>query len=465
MSFLDLTSLGLNSSASELYDEWLAFMQSAYPDYVPGAANLENIDAQATAALMADVAQVGVVVPSAIARAFGTKLFQVPYLQGQAAITVIQVTAVDTTGYTLPAGTDLTLGSIAFVTQTDLTIPNGQTTGTVNVVAAVVGVDSNGATNPAEFVSIVDWVASVTALAAASGGVDPEDDTDYQNRLVGQLQLLAPRPITAADYATMALSFQPAEGTDQEEVGRATALDGYVEGSASFTVTTVNTNATVTVTAAPAAGVTAAPGATITGTGIPANTIVISSTSSTITMSNAATASASGVTATLGGTLGNERTVTTAITLADGTSTNSDTKTAVQAFLASFRELNFVVDVIDPTYTPVYVTVSVHLFSGFDPTSTQTAIQTAIINFLSPNTFGLPPFGNQQAWLAGTVIYASELESVIQNAASGAVQYIADGSLKIGTAPSPTSTSSLTIPGPIALPTSTTSTVPVPTLV
>lgn len=424
MSFVDLSSLGLNSTQSQLYAIWLAYMQAQYPGYNPAPTNPEVVQANGIAALMADVAQAGVVVPDAIFRQFGTQLFGIQYLAGASATASVQVNAVDTAGYTLPAGTSLTLGAFGFQTQAALTIPNGQSTGTVTVVATAPGSAYNGATNPTQFVSLVNWVSSVTALGPASGGVDQETDSDYQNRLAALFQLIAPRPITASDYATMALSFSPAAGTDQQEIGRATAIDGYQKGAASFTVTTVNTSPTVTVTGAPGTGITPAQGAyvlgsgipsatftantvntsptlssvssftnlavgaLVTGTGIPAGTTIIAinpgastatmsanatasntgitvtvsttivlsnPTSTTFTMSANATASASGVTATISGTLGNERTVTVGVTLSDGTATNADTKTALDTMLSSKREVNFIVNVIDPTYTPVYV--------------------------------------------------------------------------------------------------------------
>lgn len=440
-------------------------MQTAIPGFQPEAAGLADIQANGIAALEADAAQAAVVVPSAIFRAFGTKLFGVAYQQGLPSTATIQVTAVDTAGYTLSAGTDLTLGTVGFTTETDLTIPNGEDTGTVTVVAVMVGVSGNGATNPTELVSedvTVDWVDSVTCLGPASGGVDPEDDTDYQNRLAALLRLISPTPITAADYATMALSFAPAAGTDQEEIGRATALDGYVEGSASFTVSE-NSTTTLTVTGAPGASITAAQGATITGTNIPSNTLVVSSNSSTIVMNKAATATASGITATVGGTVGNERTVTVGVTLADGTDTNSDTKTALQAWLGpgSLSEANMIVDVIDPTVTTVYVDVSVHLFAGTNSTTAQSVIQAAIVNYLSPANWNLPSVGNASLWLQGTTIYQSALMGVILNAAPYGVQYIVDGSLTFGTGSTPTNQNDLVIPGPIALPTSSNSTVTV----
>ncbi len=464
MAFVDLSSLGYASSAQQLYATWLTYMQAQYPSYVPAAANPENVQALAFCDLAADVTQVGVVVPDAIFRAFGTKLANVVYQTGVAALANIQVTASDTLGHTLPAGTSLTIGPFGFSTLTTLTIPNGASIGTVNAQAVAPGVAFNGATNPTAFAATFDWVNAVTALAPASGGIDPEDDLTFQNRLSSLLKLQAPRPITAGDYATMALSFPPAPGTDQQQIGRATAIDGYLKAAASFTVT-LNATTTATVTAAPGTGITAAQGATITGTNIPANTIVQSATTNTIILSNAATGSGS-ITATVGGTLGNQRTVTVGATDALGTqwgggSPATDTLNALQTWLASFREVNFNVNVIAPTYTPVYLTVSVHLLPGFDPTVTAASIQSAVIAALSPALYNLPPFGDASAWLQGTTIYYSRLMAIIQQAGGGAVDHVIDGSLLIGTAPSPTSQLDLVLPGPIALPTSTSSTVTV----
>lgn len=468
MAFIDLSSLGLATTTTELLDEWLAFMQATYPGYQPdtlgngGPMPLEYVQAQSLAALLSDVSQTGVVVPDAIVRAFGTKLFGVPYLTGTNAQAVVQITAVDTQGHTLPAGTDIDLagGTVGFTTTQDLTVPAGQSTGQVIVTATQVGTASNGAGSPAELVSLVDWVSSATVVTPSSGGVDPESDTDYQTRLSATLQLQAPRPITAQDFATMALSFAPAAGTDQQEIGRATAIDGYQDANATFTLSLTSGSTTATITTPPATGVYPAQGASITGTDIPAGTIVNSATTSTVTLSNPASATAS-VTATVSGTLGNERTVTTIAARADGTAPNNDTLTAAQTWLAGYREANFNVAVVAPTYTNVYVTVSCHLYPGFSSTATASTIQQAIINFLSPATFGEAAFGDSNQWFSGCTIYYSQLMSVIQSAAGGAVQNIVDGSLKLGTAASPTGTADLVLPGPVGLPESSTSTVTV----
>lgn len=337
-------------------------------------------------------------------------------------------------------------------------------TGVVTVFATSPGSASNGAGSPAELMATFDWVSGVTALAGAFGGVDAESDDAYQNRLAQQLSLVAPRPITAQNFATMAYSFFPPTGTDAQEIGRATAIDGYQPGNAAFTVS-LNSTSVATITTPPAAGVYPAQGATITGTDIPAGTIVLSATTSSITMSHAATGTAS-VTATVGGTLGNERTVT--VIAADATGNQwaggteaTDTLADLATWLKSFREANFVVNAIAPAYTTVYVTVSCVLYPGFDAAATATAIQAAIVAFLSPETFGAAAFGDSGQWFSGCTIYQSQLMAVIQNAGQGAVQNVVDGSLKFGTASVPTNTADLVLPGPVGLPQSDATTVTV----
>ena len=101
-------------------------------------------------------------------------VFTVP--AGATASTIATVTAIDTAGYTLPAGTQLTLtvkgAPVGFLTDTDLTIPAGSTGGTVTIVAVHNGTSFNGASTPVQLVQQLEWVSSVGITAAASGGID-----------------------------------------------------------------------------------------------------------------------------------------------------------------------------------------------------------------------------------------------------------------------------------------------------
>lgn len=522
---------GLPTSQQAFYQIWLNAMQTSFPGYTPNPGNPEVVQATIFASWAADVAQLCTGGSVELFRQYGQQLLNLPYEAGTPALTVLTVNAVDTAGYTLPALSQLALTlngiQVGFQTLTALTIAPGQNTGSVSVGALSAGTAFNGATGPAQMVSQIDWVSSISVSAPASGGVDQEDDSAYLQRLAATLQLLAPRPITASDYATMAMNFQPAANTTEQEVGRATAVDGYSPTAASFTVSATSGNDALTVVTPPGTGITAAPGAfvlgtdlpsatftattssitnpnvltgvssfanvldgaLVSGTGIPSGTMVqaFDTTAGTITLTNSCTATGSGVTVTIatayvqaatsstitlsanatgtgssvsitvGGTLGNERTVGVCITDASGDALNAVTMTAVQAYLEGLREANFIVNVFPPAYVNAYVTVTVGAVPGYSAAQVQTDVQTAILALLTPANFGLPQ-GATTGWNNQTTIYVSQIEAAIQNA--GSVQYVVAGSLKVGLTSSPTNGVDLPLPGSFPLPTTTTTTVP-----
>jgi len=447
----------INTDASALTDDAIDNLKAAFAangiDW-----NGENGDfsvitfgtiAQVLAAPAADTAGQ---VTSAIFRKFGTDLAGVPYIQGAAATVLSTWTAVDTAGYTLPAGTFVTIGTLGFYVQSDQTITAGtNSVSNVLLIAADVGTAYNGLTGPAELVDALDWVQSIAIVGTTSGGADPETDDDYQNRLTGQLALQAPRPITASDYATFVQSFPPAAGTDQEEVGRATAIDGYdVAAIGTFTSTTTSGSATLT---AVSGGVSANVGAgtVLSGTGIPTNTTVVANNGSSIVMSANATSSNVGETTTATGLYNQSRAVTTFIAAADGTQLNTDTVTAVQTWLQSFREVNFLAYVRSPTYTTVYVTFQIAVYPNADPAGTVTAAQAALTSYLSPSGWGqsgTTGTTNGQ-WVNDTTVRVNKLIGLIE--AVPGVAYVPAGGLTLGTSPSPAGTTDLSIPGPAAL--------------
>lgn len=362
--FFSLASTGgLPASQQQFLQDWLTQMQTTYGQaYQPSTADLEYVQASVFASWAADLAQLCTSGGNELFRQFGTKLIQLPYQVGTSAQAIVTVTAQDTAGYTLPQGTQLTLTlagvQVAFQTATTLTIPSGQSSGQVTVLAVQTGSSLNGAGSPASLVSQITWVTGLSVVAASSGGVDQESDTGYVNRLAATLQLLAPRPITASDYVTMAINFVPAAGTDQVEVGLASAIDGYDPGSNTF---------------------------------------------------------------------GNEREVTVAITQADGTPVGVDTLTAVQAYLAARREVNFIVNVVNPNVNAIYVACTVKGATGFSAATVQANVQAALLAYLALPNFPLPN---------GTTIYLSKLEAIIQNAAG--VDHIPAGGVYVGLTANPT---------------------------
>lgn len=357
--------------------------------WTPNDASLAIIMLSVIAQMAVDVAIVAAQVPAAIFRKFGTALVGIPYLQGATATVLTTWTAVDTVGYTLSSGTYVTLNNMGFYVQADTTIPPGSSTATnVLLVAVENGVKYNLLTGPAVLVDALDWVSSVTVIGQTSGGQDQETDDDYQNRLAAQLTLQAPRPITAHDHQVFILSFPPALGTDQQEVGRAVAIDGYdPTATGTFSATRTSGSPTLSVVTG---GVSANVGAgtAISGTGIPALTTVLVNNGATITMSANASSSAAGMTVTATGLYNQQRAVTTFIAAADGTALNSDTLTATAAWLQTYREANFLEYTRGPTYTTIYVTTQIKCLPSADATGTTAAVKAALLSYLSPTGFG-----------------------------------------------------------------------------
>ena len=272
-------------------------------------------------------------------------------------------------------------------------------------------------------------------------------------------RLLGSTTTTASDFAGRALEFIPASGTDQEEVGRATAIDGYNPSVTTFVGTTHTTNQVTGVTTLTGISV----GSIIAAADITGGQTVtaISGTGPyTLTLSAAASGSNTSESMTATGSYGNERTVSVCVTSATGTALNSDTMTAVGAYLETFREVNFQVYVVAPNTSgnTVYVTVSVQPVPGVPAATIQTNVQTALLNYLTPQNFGLPQ-GAITGWNNQTTIYLSAVLAVIQG--TQGVLAIPAGGLAIGLTASPTNTTNdVTLVGPFPLPSSTTVSIP-----
>lgn len=488
--FFNLVDLGLAASASQLLQDWLTALQIAFPGYVPSQANLEYIQAQVFASHEADLAELCSSGGTELFRTYGTQLVGVPYQTGVAATAVVTITAGassptlttlsstifstggpisnlpvvslqngvvagaivtddglghtqtwTTTGanagdtsipvspqtpsptfpvgsavsgtsvYTLPSLTDFNLDQLGFYNLVPCSIVAG-TTQQVNLVAVQSGTAFNGAGSGGLISTILefDWISTVTLTAAAAGGQDPEDDTHYINRLVSALQLQAPRPITAADFAGMAANFTPAANTDQQDVGRATAVDGYDPIKASY-----NNTRTVCVCVTDANG---------------------------LALNN--------------DTMYGYPTGTLAVPILTPPSATSGW--GIEGWLRSLREINYLVYVVTPTYSAVYVAVTVKAATGFDATTVKAAVQTALLNYLSPPAWGLP-VSTTAGWQNSTNVYLSVLINVIQQ--TGFVAEVVPGTLAVGLAPNPTNTTTdLALPGPVALPVSSTTTIP-----
>lgn len=109
----------------------------------------------------------------------------------------------------------------------------------------------------------------------------------------------------------------------------------------------------------------------------------------------------------------NERMVTVAVVDEDGAALDVAVRDDVAADLDARREVNFVVHVIDPTYTTVNVTFTVVVDDGWDTTDVETRTVEVVTAYLDPANWGggeeSPP-----AWrLSSDTVRYLEVASVI----------------------------------------------------
>jgi uncharacterized phage protein gp47/JayE len=144
------------------------------------------------------------------------------------------------------------------------------------------------------------------------------------------------------------------------------------------------------------------------------------------------------------------KTVTVSVTDILGNPLTSDDKTAISAYLADKREVNFVVTVQDATYNYLAITFSFHLASGFVQQTVIDNIATALQGLLNPATWGStasvdPLTAPANAWGNETTVRLSRITALIQDVRG--VDYISSGTVKInGTAADFTLTGTAPLP-------------------
>lgn len=136
-----------------------------------------------------------------------------------------------------------------------------------------------------------------------------------------------------------------------------------------------------------------------------------------------------------------ERTVT--VFPVDDTShpVDTSTKTQVQAVLEDAREVNFIVHVADPTYTPVHLAFDAVAETGADPATVATEVTAALTTWLTQ--WGTTST-DEQAWVASNTVRLLDVVRVAGSAPG--VAYLNSITINGGTA-------DVTLPGVAALPT------------
>jgi hypothetical protein len=143
-----------------------------------------------------------------------------------------------------------------------------------------------------------------------------------------------------------------------------------------------------------------------------------------------------------GAQTGQERMVTVVPVDVNGNALTQTEMTSIQTTLAALREVNFEVWVVPPTYTAVAVVAQVVTEPTASLDTVQSAVQTALSNYLDPGMWAggaqVPP-----VWLDDTTVYYLSVASVIDNVAG--VHHIQSLTLNGGTSDVP-------LAGAVALP-------------
>lgn len=337
MAYLDLP---IEVDADVLKDEAVATIEAAIPGWEAAPGNLETILIEAIAEMASEQAAVAAQVPSAIFRAFGNKLVGLPPIDGVEAIGSSTWTLTDSLSHTIPAGTFITVGDVAFQTSSEVTVPVGSTNAVIPIVAVDAGEQGNNLTGEATVVDTLAFVDTVVITGVTSGGVNAETDDEYLARLVEELSLMAPRPIVPTDFEVLARRIAGVE--------RALAVDGFNP---------------------------------------------------------------------VGSTYNNERMIAVASVDEFGEAVSGTIKSQVGAYLDSLREVNFVVNTIDPTYTTINVTATITILPGFDEATTLAVAIAAVQDYLNPANWGRVTSGDGQferPWVNTTKVGYLNIAEVIK---------------------------------------------------
>jgi len=86
-------------------------------------------------------------------------------------------------------------------------------------------------------------------------------------------------------------------------------------------------------------------------------------------------------------TFNNEKMITLAVADEQGLALSSEKRAEIAQYLNSMREINFIIHVVSPSYTPINVTFTVVAQAGFELASLAERVRTAVAAYLNPATW------------------------------------------------------------------------------
>jgi len=449
----------LDTNADEIFQNFVEFVRTTFPDWEPSEGQLDVIIARYFSMQAAFTADMASRVQRAIFRYFGASLANIQPLPGAPAQATIHFVIDDPNeppvNHTLPLGTLVALtdndgDSFAFSTMTDLVVLAGATDAEVQAQAIDSGADENGITGTVEMIEQTDWIGTAHVVGASSGGADEEEDDLYIQRLTDNLRLMAPRPIFAEDFAVFA---QNVPG-----VWRAAVIDNFGGGALdiqklehdctggtmqidwmSETTTAILWNATSTQMRTALEGLAQIDSSDIDVTGgpLPGTPIVVTFKGKwayqyvdLLEIDDAGLVGGTFVSTSKIGfgqpfDTNTENSIALSAVDVDGNPLPTAVKDQLLEYLASTRPQNFLITFVDPAYHVVNVNYTVRAVRYQDPDTIRALINTNLANYLDPSNWGRYPFQSQsRVWQLQPTVRYLELTTVVENILG--VDYIED---------------------------------------
>jgi hypothetical protein len=207
----DYINLDIETIPEEMSASVIEFIQTVYPDWEPADGNLEARILDGVSRLAAEGNDLVSVVADQAFQKFGVETIQVDYQAAAPAVGDTTWTMIDDAGYTVLAGTTVSIEKtgdtkIGFETIADFTVAPGHTAtaaGAVPIRAIIDGADGNELTNDPDLIDALDYVDHVDLVGTTTDGADAETPEEYMSRLTEELRLMSGTPILEEDFAIL----------------------------------------------------------------------------------------------------------------------------------------------------------------------------------------------------------------------------------------------------------------------
>jgi len=201
----EFESIEGDATAAEFEQETVELFKAAFEEWKPAEGDPLVWLAKAWSRIGATFVEQSSLMSRAAFRKFGETVVSVPPVQAASAVMSSTWTMIDAAGYTIPAGTQVTVEAsgdrvVGFVTVEAVTVAPEATKATVLLRAVEPGEEGNGLSADPQLSDSLAFVEVIEAEGVSSGGVDEEEEDAYLNRLVEALQTLSLSLIIARDF-------------------------------------------------------------------------------------------------------------------------------------------------------------------------------------------------------------------------------------------------------------------------